>query len=111
VIADAGPLIALARIGQLDLLRGVFGAVSLTSAVAAEIGIDARGAASRAGGMRSVNHWREGGSPLPTLGRPLWPGGSQAPTTSLHRNCCRVGAGEGTESDPHLRSAAARHAR
>jgi len=50
VIADAGPLIALAGIGQLDLLRGVFGAVSLTSVVAAEIGIDARGAASRAGG-------------------------------------------------------------
>lgn len=50
VIAEAGPLIALARIGQLDLLRGVFGAVSLTPVVAAEIGIDARGAASKAGG-------------------------------------------------------------
>jgi predicted nucleic acid-binding protein len=50
VIADAGPLIALARIGQLDLLRGVFGAVWLTPIVAAETGIDARGAGSRAGG-------------------------------------------------------------
>ena len=50
VIADAGPLIALARIGQLDLLRGGFGAVLLTPVVAAEIGIDARGAASKAGG-------------------------------------------------------------
>lgn len=50
VIADAGSLSALARIGQLDLLRGVFGAVLLTPVVAAEIGIDARGAASKAGG-------------------------------------------------------------
>jgi predicted nucleic acid-binding protein len=48
-IADAGALIALARIGQLDLLRGVFGAVSLTAVVAAKIVIDARGAASKAG--------------------------------------------------------------
>lgn len=39
VIADAGPLIALARIGDLDLLRQVFGAVVLTSVVAEEIGI------------------------------------------------------------------------
>jgi len=39
VIADAGPLIALARIDSLDLLRQVFGAVVLTSVVADEIGI------------------------------------------------------------------------
>lgn len=39
VIADAGPLIALARIGRLDLLRQVFGEVVLSSVVADEIGI------------------------------------------------------------------------
>jgi predicted nucleic acid-binding protein len=39
VIGDAGPLIALARIGQLDLLQQVYAAVFLTSGVADEIGI------------------------------------------------------------------------
>jgi len=42
VIADAGPLIGLARIGRLDLLRVLFGGVTLTAVVAAEIGIDPR---------------------------------------------------------------------
>jgi predicted nucleic acid-binding protein len=41
VIADAGPLIGLARIGCLDLLRTLFGGVTLTAVVATEIGIDA----------------------------------------------------------------------
>ena len=41
VIADAGPLIGLARIGHLDLLRALFGGVSLTPGVAAEIGFAA----------------------------------------------------------------------
>jgi predicted nucleic acid-binding protein len=42
VIADAGPLIGLARIGCLDLLRALFGGVTITAVVAAEIGIDPR---------------------------------------------------------------------
>ncbi|PKO61668.1 MAG: hypothetical protein CVU24_07595 [Betaproteobacteria bacterium HGW-Betaproteobacteria-18] len=37
VIADAGPLIALARIKQLDLLPGLFGKVSVTDLVVNEI--------------------------------------------------------------------------
>ena len=37
VIADAGPLIALARIGQLQLLSQLFGEVFLTDVVALEI--------------------------------------------------------------------------
>lgn len=37
VIADAGPLIALVRIGQLALLQQLFGGVSVTSIVADEV--------------------------------------------------------------------------
>ncbi|MCC7464394.1 MAG: DUF3368 domain-containing protein [Gammaproteobacteria bacterium] len=37
VIADAGPLIALARIDSLSLLRGLFGRVCITAAVRDEI--------------------------------------------------------------------------
>lgn len=36
VIADAGPLIALARLGRLDLLGGVFAQVRVTEQVVAE---------------------------------------------------------------------------
>ena len=42
VTADAGPLIGLARIGCLDLLLALFGGVTVTAVVAAEIGIDPR---------------------------------------------------------------------
>ena len=37
VIADAGPLIALARIDQLSLLPALFGEVVVTEAVAIEL--------------------------------------------------------------------------
>lgn len=37
VIADAGPLIALARVGQLNLLPRLFGSVSVTAWVADEV--------------------------------------------------------------------------
>jgi predicted nucleic acid-binding protein len=37
VIADAGPLIALARIESLDLLRQLFGRVCITTTVRYEI--------------------------------------------------------------------------
>ena len=39
VIADAGPLIGLARIGQLALLPSLFGMVWITEPIAAEIGV------------------------------------------------------------------------
>lgn len=37
VIADAGPLIALSRTGQLHLLRGLFGAAEITGQIRAEV--------------------------------------------------------------------------
>lgn len=40
VIADAGPLIGLARIQQLNLLRDLFGEVWITPVVAGELGLD-----------------------------------------------------------------------
>jgi predicted nucleic acid-binding protein len=49
VIADAGPLIGLARIGCLNQLRALFGGVTLPAVVAAEIGIDPRDVAAMGG--------------------------------------------------------------
>ena len=40
VIADAGPLIALTRIGEIDLLRRLYGRVVVPPAVHTELAID-----------------------------------------------------------------------
>ena len=59
VIADAGPLIALSRAGQLLLLRDLFGTVEITGQIRAEVldggnfpGQDAIAAALQAGWLR-----------------------------------------------------------
>lgn len=59
VIADAGPLIALSRVGRLHLLRGLFGAVEITGQIRAEVldgsgfpGQDAIAAALQDGWLR-----------------------------------------------------------
>ncbi len=41
VVADAGPLIGLARIQQLQLLRHLFKTVWITEVIATEIGLTA----------------------------------------------------------------------
>ncbi|GDX77176.1 hypothetical protein LBMAG41_22540 [Cyanobium sp.] len=63
VIADAGPLIGLARIGCLDLLRALFGGVTITAVVADEIGIDAEPdlRADRRPGASAIAKAREAG--------------------------------------------------
>jgi hypothetical protein len=68
VIANGGPVNGLVRIGCLDLLRLVFGAVVLTSVVADEIGIHGSpvAAAARAGVEPSARPWPLFGSPSPT---------------------------------------------
>ncbi|MEY6434125.1 DUF3368 domain-containing protein [Thioalkalicoccus limnaeus] len=59
LIADAGPLIALSRVAQLPLLRGLFGAVGITGQIRAEVldsgrfpGQDAIAAAIQAGWLQ-----------------------------------------------------------
>jgi predicted nucleic acid-binding protein len=69
VIADAGPLIALSRVHQLDLLHSLFGAVAITEQIRSEAldgghfpGQDAIAAALQAGWLRShvidLTDWR-----------------------------------------------------
>lgn len=55
VVADAGPLIGLARIGQLDLLRRLYGRVVVPPAVESElaIGSDRPGANALEGAIRA----------------------------------------------------------
>ncbi len=47
VVADAGPLIGLARIGRLSLLMGLYGPVVVPPAVLAELNLDADRPGSR----------------------------------------------------------------
>jgi len=79
VINDAGPLIALARIGLLDLLRQVFGAVVLTAVVAAEIGIDVTNS-SRASRWLTPQTARESSNKRIASG---WLGWSQRETATI----------------------------
>ena len=83
VVADTSPLIALARIGELDLLRRLYGRVALPPAVQAElaIGSDRPGAraleAALAAGWLSVQPVSDR-APGPDLSLLLGPGEAEA---------------------------------
>ena len=77
VVSNASPLISLAKIGGLNLLRDLFGEVSIAAQVHHEIvggGVDRPGAAA----IQSANWIRvqggEGREPTPTMatGQPPW---------------------------------------
>ena len=82
VVADAGPLIGLARIGQLPLLTSLYGAVLVTEAVLTELNID-----SGRPGARALSLAVAQGAILP---RQLQPGSE----SELARLCLSVDAGE-----------------
>jgi predicted nucleic acid-binding protein len=94
VIADAGPLIGLARIGCLDLLRALFGGVTLTAVVAVEIGIDPRPGASAIAEALAAG-WLSIASPsgLPDI-EPLNPGVDPGERSTIALALHRRAAGE-----------------
>ncbi len=92
VVADAGPLIGLARVGRLGLLHGLYGAVLIPPAVEDELrlaeprpGVAALTAARKAGWLRVE-------APAPTEGlRKLLllvdPGEAEAIELAIQRRC------------------------
>lgn len=71
-MADASPLIGLARIGRLELLRAMYGSVVIPAAVAAELAMD-----SGRPGARALGAARDDGllavHDLEIPARPHWP--------------------------------------
>jgi predicted nucleic acid-binding protein len=94
LIADAGPLIGLARIGRLDLLRALFSGVTLTAVVAVEIGIDPRPGASAIAEALAAG-WLSIASPsgLPDI-EPLNPGVDPGERSTIALALHRRAAGE-----------------
>lgn len=90
VVADTGPLIALARVGKLDLLRRLYGRVAVPKSVASELaigssrpGVGALEAALCAGWLscREVSD----SAPLKELRRLLGPGEAEAVALALEQ--------------------------
>lgn len=90
VVADAGPLIALARTGHLDLLRRLYGCVAIPAAVESEltIGSDRPGARTLEGALEAgwlrVDAVSDGGV-LQDLFLLLGPGEAEAITLAAQR--------------------------
>lgn len=59
VVADAGPLIALARIGRLELLNRLYGGVVVPTAVMEELQLDSYRPGARALGAALTAGWLE----------------------------------------------------
>ena len=83
----AQAFIALARIGHLDLLRQVFGAVVLTAVGASEIGIDATGEALAAAWLTISDVGAE------VRFQPLNPGVDAGECSTISQACRQLGRG------------------
>jgi predicted nucleic acid-binding protein len=95
VIADAGPLIALARIDALRLLRGLFGRVCITVTVREEILPAATVFPDTVLLARTLNEgWIEVIDIPWDDFRPLNPGVDSGEASAIHAACCRRDAGD-----------------
>ncbi|MFT3780066.1 MAG: DUF3368 domain-containing protein [Ottowia sp.] len=95
VIADAGPLIALARIDALDLLRGLFGRVCITVAVRDEILPTAASFPDTGLLARTLQEgWIEVVDEPPGNWKPLNPGVDPGEASAIHAACVWRDAGD-----------------
>lgn len=83
VVADTGPLIALARIGRLALLERLYGGAVIPSAVRAELAIDSGRPGAKALGVALNEGWLTVKAPealdkITALARILDPGEAEA---------------------------------
>ena len=95
VIADAGPLIALARIDSLGLLRGLFGRVCITVTVRNEI-LPVTPVFSDADVLTGVlaEGWIDVVDAPPTDWKPLNPGVDAGEASAIHAACAWRDAGD-----------------
>jgi predicted nucleic acid-binding protein len=88
IVADSGPLIALARIGQLHLLRDLFRTVLIPQAVATECLAGENRPGSRAIAQALKQGWLKKqrlSARIQLLGRPAMGEGENAAITLAHR--------------------------
>lgn len=95
VIADAGPLIALARIESLDLLRALFGRECITTTVRDEImPVSAVCAETDLLARTLADGWIDVVEVPPSDYKPLNPGVDAGETSAIHTACFWQEAGD-----------------
>lgn len=95
VIADAGPLIALARIEALALLRGLFGSVFITATVRDELLRAGATFPDAAALTRTLaEDWIEVVASPPDDWKPLNPGVDPGEASAIHQACRWRDAGD-----------------